>query len=102
MRCPSFIKKFFVLLIAACTLSFFSISYLNAASLTETYLYYIMQYTNGTLKAINDFPNYMGGLGKLAISWLEEDKTNTTAQMQGDFATLGGLIVQNSEMQNDP
>ena len=86
----NFFKKILILAGAATTISLVSITNLHAEGQSETYLYYIMQYTYGTLGAIND----------LASKLLKEDDSKTTAQMQSNFATLGNLIVQNFNTQN--
>lgn len=39
-------------------------------------------------------------LGTMASSWLADDKTNATAQMQTYFGSLGNIIIADSNMQN--
>lgn len=104
MRVLSHFKKLMVLTIAAISISIVGMSNLRAqdsgGSLADIYLYYIMQYTYGTMEALNNLPNYLDGLGQFVYSWLEEDNSDTTRQMQGNFATLGGRILQNAGAQN--
>ncbi len=85
----SFLKKYLILAGAATTVSLLSITNLRAQSDTE-YLFFIKQYTYGTLLAIND----------LSSKLFKEDDSDSTAKLQSDFATLGNLIVQNFNTQN--
>jgi hypothetical protein len=87
-------KKLIVLIGVIMLISLLSFSRLNAqTSNSESYLYYITQYTYGTLQAVNNLPNYIN-------SWLKQDDSDSTKQIQGSFATLGDLIIQNMEFQN--
>lgn len=102
MHLLSHFKKLFVLFIAVFSISMVSMSNLFAqtGSASEILLYYIMQYTYGTMDALNNMPNYMNGLGEFVQSWLSEDNSDTTRQIQGDFANLGSRLVQNASLQN--
>ena len=93
------IKKFITLLPTAATVSLVYIPASHAQN-SETYLYNIMQNTYGMLQDLNNFPNYLQGLGKFIISWMTNDTSDTTAQMQGSFAALGGTIVSDINAQN--
>lgn len=86
----SFLKKTAILAGTAVAISALSISNLRAQGQSETYLYYIMQYTYGTLQAIND----------LSTKLFKQDDSDSTSQLQSNFATLGNLIVQNFNTQN--
>lgn len=82
-------------------INIFTLPLSSAASPSENYLYNIMQYTKGTLKAVNALPSYLNNIfGRLAISWLAPDDTKSTADMQANFATIGYLAAQNAAVQN--
>lgn len=104
MRFVNGIKKFIIVLAAAITVFFFYIPTLRAQQAgpggsAETYLYHIMENTYGILQDFNNFPNYLEGLGKFIISWMTNDTSETTTSMQGNFATLGSLIVSDQDAQ---
>lgn len=99
MRILQSMKKFMVLLLAGIVLSFVNVS--NSHADSESYLYNIMIYTNGILKQVNNLPNYLEGLGKFIISWMTPDDSDSTAQMQTNFASMGSLITQNAATQNN-
>lgn len=66
----------------------------------EAYLYQIMQNTYGILQMVDNLPTYMTNLTSLALSWLAPDDTQTTANMQANFATFGNLLVTDMTAQN--
>lgn len=63
-------------------------------------LYAIMKNTYGTLKAVNNIPNFLYEITELAMSWLADDKSDSTKKMQFQFATLGKIILSNNDLQN--
>lgn len=99
MRFLHQIKKFFILLSAAIVFSFFSLTN-SAADNSETYLYYIMQYTYGILQDVNNLPDYITTMSTYALSWVAQDDTDTTSQMQSSFTALGNAIIQDFNSQN--
>lgn len=102
MRVKEFIKKFLVLIGAAITLSFATIGTLRAQDgNTEYYLNLIEQHTKGTLDQVNNLPNYLAGLGAFIVSWMTPDTSQSTTQMQGNFATIGSALVADNEAQSD-
>ncbi len=48
--------------------------------------------TQGTLQKVNNLPDYLDALLKLAVSWLTPDTTSTTAGLQTLFATYGSQM----------
>ena len=100
MRGLQFIKKFLVLLGAAIAISITSISHLYAQqSSSDGYLYNIMVNTYGMLNQLNTIPTYFNEMGEFIKSWMTPDKSESTQNMQNAFATLGGLLLQNEQTQ---
>lgn len=83
-------KKMATLAGAAIVVSTLSISNSYADSASDSYLYYIMQYTYGTLQSLND----------ISAKLFKQDDSDATSQLQSNFASLGNTIVQNYNMQN--
>lgn len=104
MRYVNYLKKIFVLLFAALSVSIVHISNSGAASASETYLYYIMQYTHGTMTAVQNLPQYFRGFAELGIAFMAQDSGDSSiiSQTQSKFAELGQGSTQSREMQNDP
>src|SRR3990167_5604512 len=71
----------------------------QAASLAEAYLAAIAEYTYGTLKAVNNLPTYLNSLTALAMGWLSPDESDATANLQANFSTLTGNVLQNIDVQ---
>lgn len=84
----SYIKKMLILIAVSLAVLFSGPSKLYAQDGNE-YLRLIAEYTNGILQQVNNLPNYLEGLGKFIISWMAEDKSDSTASMQQLFATIG-------------
>lgn len=72
----------------------------TACSTSQICLNSIVQNTYGMLQSINDIPTYLDKLTELAISWLDKDKTQFTADIQSNFAAFGDLLVKDSDKQN--
>src|SRR5258708_34619499 len=83
------IKRIIAVLIAALTLSVLCIQPVRAqlGGLAELYLSFIMQYTYGTLNAVNNLPSYLNSLIMLSVNWQLPDDSKTTANIQGLFTT---------------
>lgn len=64
------------------------------------YLQEIAQYTNGILTAVNNLPSYLIDISQLAISWLSPDTSDTTATLQGTFATYATQMATSATAQN--
>lgn len=60
-----------------------------AESAGEAYLRQILAYTWAIFAKINQTPAYIGSLTEFAKSWLTNDDTDSTANNQGLFHTLG-------------
>jgi hypothetical protein len=93
------IKKFLVLFSVAGVISALSFSPVKAQSPgcadMNSCLIVIAQNTYFTLMSVNTLPNFLATATQLALSWLKPDKSTNTVALQGGFATLGNLIVQN-------
>jgi hypothetical protein len=98
----NYIKKLFVLVGAAAVISMTNLSSIKAAGeSSDFYLRKIMEYTYGTLQAVNNLPTYLSNITALTISWLAADDTGTTASMQANFTSLGNALVSSTAMQNN-
>lgn len=64
------------------------------------YLENIMKFTYGTLVAVNNLPNYLQPLTELSLAWLSPDKSETTANLQSNFASITDTLKKNSETQS--
>src|SRR5688572_16171111 len=94
-------KKIIFSLIAALGLSVLLVAPLRAelGGLAELYLSYIMQYTYGTLVAVNNIPSYLNNLMILVANWQQPDTSKTTADIQSSFTLNTNAVVNNTVQQ---
>ena len=87
MRYIDHLKKMFVLVVAALSISIVQLGPASAATASEYYLYYITQYTYQILQIIQNPANFAG----LAVSWMQQDTgdSSITTQAQQNLATTG-------------
>jgi hypothetical protein len=64
------------------------------------YLNLIEQHTNQTLQKVNDLPDFIVSLSKLSLSWLSEDDTPASADLQAGFGGLVNGMAQNATTQS--
>jgi hypothetical protein len=104
MRYVNYLKKIFVLLFAALSISIVHMSNSGAASLSETYLLKIMEYTQGTMMAVENLPQYLRDFAELSTSLMAQDtgETSIISIAQAKFAELGQGSSQSREALNDP
>jgi hypothetical protein len=98
MRVVRRMMKFVLLIGVSIILTFTSLSNIWAQGGGDL-LAQIAANTAGILTNVNNLPNYMQSLGNYIISWMTNDTSSTTQQMQGSFANIGGAIVQDSTTQ---
>ncbi|MCL5975536.1 MAG: hypothetical protein M1270_06910 [Gammaproteobacteria bacterium] len=55
--------------------------------------------TYATLQSVNNVPTYLYDLTRMALSWLEPDKSDTSTNMMSQFSTLGSNILSNQDKQ---
>lgn len=53
------------------------------------------------MEKLNQFPEYMQKLAEFLQAWMEEDKSEPTVTMQGNFTKLGKLLVDTMGAQDD-
>lgn len=75
--------------------------YAQSSSNGDQYLKIIADNTTAILKIVNDFPAYLQNLSTFALAWTQEDKSDTTATMQANFANLNNAFTQNTTTIND-
>lgn len=89
----SYLKKIVALIAAVLCVTIAGITGTEAASDGNTqYLSQIAKSTAAILTKVNDLPNYLAGMEKIiemSVSWLKTDDSDTTANLQSQFATLG-------------
>lgn len=93
------IKKFLVLVGSAITVSFLSVANLRAAE-SPDYLAIIASNTTNILEKVNNLPNYIEGITAYILNWQKSDDSQTTADMQVNFDTIGKAVAQNLSTQN--
>ena len=95
----SHIKKFILLLGAASTISFFSITNSHAQGAVEVLLQQIAQNTYNILQNVNNLPAYLATSGQLILAWLSPDNSSATASLQQSFSQLGLVLNQDLQAQ---
>tara|TARA_R110000868_G_scaffold52240_1_gene165303 strand:- start:1802 stop:2740 length:939 start_codon:yes stop_codon:yes gene_type:complete len=110
MRLLNQLKKMLILMVAALSITLVSLTNSGAADAPQApptigsgdYLYYIMQYTYGTMKELQNTPTYLRRMAELIESWLskDDDDNSITTKTQGTFAQLGVAFNQSLNTQN--
>ena len=92
--------RMFGLAAALLLLSLSGISSLHAqGGAIELLLSQIVQNTSGILEKVNNLPTYLQELTEAALSWLAPDTSETTANMQANFANWTNLSLANQTAQ---
>ncbi|MCE3238166.1 MAG: hypothetical protein K0R24_1147 [Gammaproteobacteria bacterium] len=68
---------------------------------SSNYLQTISQNTTGILTYVNRLPVYLRAMTKMALSWLAPDDSESTAELQHVFTTLGNASIQNAKTQDE-
>lgn len=111
MRYIDQMKKIFVLMVAALSVTIVSVTNSGAAMVVtldgtaQNYLYLIAQYTNGTMVAVQNLPTYFHGYLEMANGLMAQDdgkdgNPSIIMNTQSDFATLGVGTVMSDKTQN--
>lgn len=66
---------------------------------TGNYLYNIMINTAGILKKVDDLPIMLKNLTTMALSWTLPDKTDSTANLQQEFASFANVFLTENAQQ---
>lgn len=56
--------------------------------------------TTAILQKMNNIPAYLSAIGQYVIAWMAPDDSDATGAMQGNFTTLGNLLIQDTATQN--
>lgn len=100
MHVGNFMKKFVVLSGSAVVLSGLFLSPTFAADdPVLQVLKQIEQDAREILLRVNDLPVYIGKMMELAFNLQKNDDSASTASLQGNFATTGNMIVQDTNLQ---
>jgi hypothetical protein len=104
MRYIDLAKKILILATAALSISIVSLSNSSAASVSESYLARIAEYTYRTMTAVENLPTYFHEYAELAKSWMAKDdaEDSFTTKSQEQFAQLGQAFSKSMESQNSP
>lgn len=108
MRYMEKLKKISILSFAALSVTAVSLSESSIAQTptgTDFYLSNIMQYTQGTMQAVQQLPEYLRSIVEMCLSWMTPDtgESSIITNTQADFAALGqaaNLSSQTVDSQN--
>lgn len=95
-------KKIIIITIIVCVNNLLLVQPTYADAVDVPFLTNIQSYTHDTLAAVNNLPEYIEEMVAFAKSWLEFDKSDLTANLQGDISNLtNSLAVTNPQLQLD-